>query len=154
MATHAASKTVAVKSAAAKTAAAKTAAATTAATPFAWGNSMPCVATYNLLEHDDKMDEFEDKDFPFDTAGALTMDALRFWPGLGLPAGGIDSLALLKAQQFRNLLVKNFTGTKQDPAMGKAEVIRALAKVFGKKSATLLDLAAVVKASFTFPSPT
>lgn len=131
---------------------AKTNASAAAAAPLAWGHSLPCVATYNVLEHDDKMDEFEDKDFPFDAAGALNMGSLRYWPGLGLPPGGMDALALLKAQQFRNLLVKNFTGTKQDADMGKAQVIRALAKVFGKKSGTLLELAAVVAASFTFPT--
>lgn len=128
------------------------AAATTTTATLPWSHSLPCVATYNVLEHDDKMDEFEDADFPFDSAGTLSMGQLRYWPGLSLPPGGIDSLALLKAQQFRNLLVKNFTGTKQDPAMGKAKVIRALAKVFAKKSGTLADLAAVVAAHFTFPA--
>jgi len=99
------------------------------------------------------MDEFEDKDVPFDTAGSLTMGKLRYWPGVSMPPGGLDGLALLKGQQFRNLVIKNFSGAKQDPNMGKAQVIRALAKVFGKKSGTLADLAAVVAANFTFPTP-
>ena len=30
----------------------------------------------------DKMDEFEDADFPFDSAGTLSMGQLRNWPGL------------------------------------------------------------------------
>ena len=46
--------------------------------PVAWGNTLPCVATYNVLEHDDKMDQFEDQDHPFADAGTLTMGELRF----------------------------------------------------------------------------
>ena len=124
-----------------------------ASAAFGWGNTLACVATFNVLEHDDKMDQFEDKDTPFDQAGSLTMGKLRYWPGGSLPPGGLETVALLKAQEFRNGVVKNFTGAKQDLSLGKATVIRALAKVFGKKSGTLTDLAAIIATSFTFPDP-
>lgn len=49
----------------ANTRTAKASAAATRSEAFAWRNIMACVATYNVLEHDDKMDQFEDVDFPF-----------------------------------------------------------------------------------------
>jgi hypothetical protein len=105
-----------------------------------------------VLEHDDKMDQFEDVDHPFATAGTLTMGDLRFWPGVALPTGAIEDIALLKAQEFLKLVAKHFTSKKTDPAISSASVLRATAKVFGKKSGQLVELAAILAASFAFPT--
>jgi hypothetical protein len=120
-------------------------------TPFRWRENMACVATYNVLEHDDKMDQFEDADVAFDDAAGLQMGQLRFWPGVSLPAGAIDSIARLKAQEFLFLIQKNFTSKKQDPSLSSGGVIRATGKVFATRTATLADLAELVDASFRFP---
>lgn len=122
--------------------------------PFRWKNDMACVATFNVLEHDDKMDQFEDVDVPFDKAGGLQMGQLRYWPGVSLPADALDSLGRLKAQEFLKLLSKNFSSKKQDPSLTAAGVIRKVGKIFAKKTATLSDLAAEVDASFLFPDET
>lgn len=121
------------------------------AAPFRWRNSMACVATYNVLEHDDKMDQFEDLDFPFEAAAELQMGQLRYWPGVSLPAGAMDTIARGKAKEFLVLIQKNFTARKQDPSMSSGDVIRAAAKVFATRTATLVELAELVDASIRFP---
>lgn len=126
-------------------------AATSAREPFRWRNNMACVATYNVLEHDDKMDQFEDVDIAFDDAADLEMGQLRFWNGVSPPAGAMDTIARLKAQEFLFLIQKNFTSKKQDPSLTSGGVIRAVGKVFATRTATLADLAKVVDASFRFP---
>jgi hypothetical protein len=126
-------------------------AATAAAAPFTWRANLACVATYNVLEHDDKMDQFEDRDVPFAAAGGLTMGQLRYWPGVSVPPGALNSIALLKAREFLVSMQKNFTPNKQDASLSSAAVLRATAKVFATKGATLTVLAELVDASFRLP---
>jgi hypothetical protein len=120
-------------------------------TDVTWRNSIACVATYNVLEHDDKMDQFEDVDVPFDVAGDLAMKKLRYWPGVDLPAGAIDTIAIGKAREFLGLVQKHFTSKKEDPRMRAADVIRAVAKVFANGDATLKELAGVTDSFIRFP---
>jgi hypothetical protein len=120
---------------------------------FVWqASSMACVATFNVLEHDDKMDQFEDVDVPFDKAGKLKMKALRFWPGLTPPPGGLEMVAELKSREFLTLVSKNFSARKRDPALTSAAMLRDTAALFAKADATLKDLAALVDARFSFPT--
>src|SRR5215210_7651328 len=48
---------------------------------FVWKKNMACVATYNILEGDKFLDQFEDVDVPFDDAGKLKIKQLRSFPG-------------------------------------------------------------------------
>lgn len=124
---------------------------TATALTFAWRNNIACVSTYNVLEHDDKMDQFEDVDVPFDKAGDLTMKQLRFWPGLELPASAIDTIARMKAREFLVLVQKHFTAKKEDPATRSGDVIRAVGEVFATGDATLTTLAKTADSFIRFP---
>lgn len=108
-------------------------------------DDMACVATYNVLEHEDKMDQFEDADVPFESAAALEMGELRYWPGVSLPAGGMQMLALLKAQEFLDLVARNFTAVRRHEGLTRPKTIRAAAKVFARKKGTLAELADIVR---------
>jgi hypothetical protein len=120
---------------------------------FVWqASSIACVATFNVLEHDDKMDEFEDVDTPFDKAGKLKMKALRFWPGVSPPPGGLELVAQLKSREFLGLVAKNFSPFKRDPSLTSAAMLRDAAALFATADATLKDLAALVDARFAFPT--
>jgi hypothetical protein len=126
-------------------------AAKTAAPVTGWRNSQACVATYNVLEHDDKMDQFEDTDVPFDAAGRLSMKQLRYWPGIDLPDGALSMIALGKAREFLVLVQKNFTARKEDPNMKSGEVIRSVGKLFEREDATLEQIAVVLDSFIRFP---
>jgi hypothetical protein len=131
--------------------AAKTASTTAEAAAPTWRNRIACVATYNVLEHDDKMDQFEDVDVPFEAAGELKMKQLRFWPGLDLPAGAIDTIARGKSREFLIHVQKHFTAKKEDPNMRAGDVIRAVGNLFATGDTTLLQLANLVDGFIRFP---
>lgn len=116
-----------------------------------WGNSPACVATYKVLESDDAMDQFEDVDHPFDSAGTLKMNQLRYWPGVGLPDGGLDMIAYGKAREFLILIQKRYTAKKEDPKVKSTDVINAVTKLFSNGESTLETLAATVDSFIRFP---
>ena len=123
-----------------------------AAAAFQWANTMPCVATYNVLEGDQFLDQFEDTDIPFDDAGDVKLGTLRYFPRTTANSGIIELLALQMAQKFMAFIQKTFTITKHDPSDTAAKIIRDVAAVFGDPEKAIKDLAAIVSERIDFPA--
>lgn len=121
---------------------------------FAWSDTLPCVATYKVLEGDNFMDQFEDASVPFQKAGTITIGSLRFWPQV---TDNIDIIGLLADQMARKFLVfvqKTYTITKLNPNEDDSDIIDAIAAVFSNKQKTLTDLAQTLSQQVTFPQTT
>jgi hypothetical protein len=58
---------------------------------FEWKENIACVATYNVLEGENFLDEFEDADHPFKQAAGVKLKTLRYFPKTtSNPASGQD----------------------------------------------------------------
>lgn len=118
---------------------------------YKWRNNLACTAVYTVLEADKFMDQFEDKNFPFATAGTLQMGQLRYFGGLPLSGIALKYVSLEKAQVFLNYIAKYYTSKKENSAENSGEIIRKIAKIFANSEKTLLDLAQVADDSLRFP---
>lgn len=118
---------------------------------YAWRENLACLATYKVLEDDHLMDQFEDINTPFAKGGELEMGSLRYYPKTTSNPALIELLALTKAHEFLTFVAKLYTMKKELPAETSASIIRAVAKVFEKESATLAQLASVLDAKLKFP---
>jgi hypothetical protein len=118
---------------------------------FTWGNTLPCVATYNILESDRFLDQFEDASVPFAGAGTITIGTLRFFPHVTDDSGILSLLADQMARKFLVLVQKTFTIKKHDPNEDNSDIIDAVAGVFGDQDKTLTELARVLNQQFDFP---
>lgn len=119
---------------------------------YEWKENPACVATYNILEGDKFLDQFEDADVKFEDAGELKIGNLLFYPGTTSNGNILDLVSLNIAQKFLSLLVKTYTVKKENPAKQTAKTIQSLAEIFRDKSKTLADLAEVVDADVKFPN--
>jgi hypothetical protein len=113
---------------------------------------MPCVATYNVLEGDRFLDQFEDTDIPFDEAGDVKVGTLRYFPRTTTNPDIIELLALQMAQKFMAFIQKTFTITKHDPTDSAAKIIRDVAAVFADPKRVIKDLAEIVSERVDFPA--
>jgi hypothetical protein len=121
---------------------------------FVWGETLPCVATYKVLESASPfMDQFEDSDVPFDEAGTLKIGQLRFFPHATTNSQILELLSLQMAQKFMTLIQKNFTIAPHQQGTSAAKVIRAVAKIFADPDQTLTALASTVNDNIDFPQP-
>lgn len=123
-----------------------------AAVEFEWSNTMPCVATYNVLEGDRFLDQFEDTDIPFDEAGDVKLGTLRYFPRTTANPDIIELLALQMAQKFMAFIQKTFTITKHDPSDSAGKIIRDVAAVFADPKKAIKDLAEIVGERVDFPA--
>jgi hypothetical protein len=118
---------------------------------YEWRENMACVATYNILEGENFLDQFEDADIPFDEAPEVPMGRLRYYPKTTANAEIIRLLSLQIAQRFLTDLVKTFTVRKEMPEKETSATIKELAGIFADKKATILDLAETVDGNVKFP---
>lgn len=118
---------------------------------YEWRENMACVATYNILEGENFLDQFEDADIPFSDAPDVPMERLRYYPKTTANAEIIRLLSLQIAQRFLTDLVKTFTVRKEMPEKETSATIKELAGIFADKKATILDLAETVDGNVKFP---
>jgi hypothetical protein len=135
-----------------KAAAVAGASASGASEAFTWDNTMPCVATYKVLEGDKFLDQFEDASVAFNDAGSITIGRLRFFPHVTDDSDILQLLADQMARKFLVLVEKTFTIKKHDPNESNSDVIDAIADVFVDPDKTLTDLAQAVSEQIDFPS--
>lgn len=123
-----------------------------AAQAFAWGNTLPCVATYKVLEGDTLLNQFEDASTPFADAGSMKMSSLLYFPHTTTNSDIIDMLADQMARKFLTLIQKNFTITIHDPNERTGDVIDKVSAIFADADKTLADLAKVISDEIDFPA--
>jgi len=118
---------------------------------YEWRKNNACVATYNVLEGDNFLDQFEDVDISFDDAPDVTMDKLRYFPRSTGNANLIGVLGNQMARKFLKFVSKTFTLEKQQRGQKTADFVEALTAVFGNKKGTVRDLARILDENVEFP---
>lgn len=125
--------------------------ATEAETPsFEWKPVLACIATYRVLEDDDKLDQFEERDLAFNDAPDQLLCELRYFPQTTNNPEIIKVISFEVARKFLNLLVRNFTVAKESDQITSAAILRALAAQFGARDTTIKTLAQVVDENIRF----
>jgi hypothetical protein len=116
---------------------------------FEWQPNLCCVATYRVLEGNDKLDQFEEDDLPFDDAPDKLLSGLRYYPGTTANRDIIELVSFEIARRFLKLLVLNFTVTREKD-VSSAQILRALAREFASATATIKTLAGTVDRTIRF----
>ena len=116
---------------------------------FEWQANLACVATYRVLEGNDKLDQFEEAELPFNEAPDKLLSELRYFPSTTTNRDMIELLGFEVARRFLTLLVENFTVTREKD-VSSAATLRALAKEFASTTATIKDLARTVDRTIRF----
>lgn len=119
---------------------------------YDWRKNPACVATYNVLEGDNFLDQFEDVDVPFSRAGEIKLGDLRYYPKTTANENILEVLALNMSRDFLRYVVKTYTVSKEDKTQSSAEIIDALATIFKDKNKTVADLAAATDLHIKFPN--
>jgi hypothetical protein len=114
-------------------------------------NNMACKATWTILSS--WMNQLKG---PFDAAKSpkVTMGELRYWPKSGMDPSMMPGLAFGMAHQFLLLVQDNYSIQKEDPDEVGLSIIKKVAKVFAKETATLTDLAAKLDEVLLFAGET
>jgi hypothetical protein len=118
---------------------------------FVWSDeNFACIATYNILEGEKFLDQFEDADIPFEDAGDTELGVCRYWLGTTTNSEISAGLVLQVAQAFFVDLQKTYTILKEtdDDA---AKTIQDLAEILAVRENTIADVARLVDARVHFP---
>ena len=118
---------------------------------FEWRESNACVATYNVLEGEQFLDQFEDVDIPFDSAADVKMRQLRYFPRSSNNPNILELLGIEMARVFIRHVSKTFTLNKQNPETTPAGFLREIASIFSGGDRTIQDLAEVLDKNVRFP---
>lgn len=118
---------------------------------YTWCENQACVATYNVLEGDMFLDQFDDLNIPFSEAAAVKMRELRYFPQTTNNPNLLEILSLETARKFVRCLQRVFTVSRQDRRNSSADIVKSIANIFENGDKTILDLARVVDQKIKFP---
>ncbi len=112
------------------------------ASTFAWTDQNPaCIATYNILEGDQLLNQFDRVFLSFADAGATLLSSLPYFPKFGGAADDIEGRAAQMARQYFKFLITLFTNRKERPADSIETMLGRFAALFASSTATISDLA-------------
>jgi TorA maturation chaperone TorD len=103
--------------------------------------NMACIATYNILEGDQLLNQFDRVFLPFDKAGATKLSSLPYFPKFGGASSDIEGRSAQMARQFFKFLITLFTNRKERPADTIEGMLGVLGNLFASRTATIADLA-------------
>ena len=110
--------------------------------PFQWSDeNMGCIATYNILEGDKLLNQFDRVFLPFDKAGDTLLSGLPYFPKFGAAADDIEGRAAQMARHYFKFLITLFTNRKENPADSIEAVLGSFAALFASEEATIAQLA-------------
>jgi len=118
---------------------------------FSWRPNLVCIATYNLLEGDDAMDQFDESDIPFDKAADVALKGLRYFPKTTTNDYILDVIFYEVAKKFVTLLVKNYSVNTEKDELNSMDIIEAISGIFRDGEKTIKDLASATDELFKFP---
>jgi len=121
---------------------------------FKWKDNMVCTGTYTVLENDKFLDQFEDVEIPFESAGETPLSELRYNLRTTKNANFNKGLTLELAQDFLTYLEKIYRVGFQNDGDTAQAIIRRVAKVFANPENTIADLAEQVDKDLKFPDET
>lgn len=129
-----------------------TSATSAPATPaFKWAAAnMACFATYNILELDDRLDQFDKAFIPFKDAGTVKLSSLPY-AGAGLisPAD-LNARVELFSRRFIRFVVENYTNRKENKTDSLVKLRADMMGLLEGKDGTIADLARLTDAFFKF----
>lgn len=100
-----------------------------------------CIATYNILEGDRLLNQFDRVFLSFAKAGEVPLSSLPYYPKFGGAASDIEGRSAQMARQYFKFLITMFTNRKERPADTIEKMLAALGALFASKTATIADLA-------------
>ena len=110
---------------------------------FLWTDkNVACIATYNILEGDQLLNQFDRVFLSFSNAGSTKLSSLPYFPKFGGAASDIEGRAAQMSRQYFKFLITLFTNRKERTADTIERMLGALADLFASKTATIADLAA------------
>lgn len=112
--------------------------------------NVACIATYNILEGDQLLNQFDRVFLSFANAGGTKLSSLPYFPKFGGAASDIEGRAAQMARQYFKFLITLFTNRKERPADTIEKMLGALAALFESKTATIADLAAAADGFLKF----
>jgi hypothetical protein len=108
---------------------------------YTWRPNFACIATYKVLAGDDTMDQFEERNIPFDKAAEVAMKELRYYPKRTTNDHILDVIFHEIAKKFVTLLVKHYSVKTVKDEPSSADIIEAVSRVFRDGEKTIKDLA-------------
>lgn len=109
---------------------------------FIWTDkNMACIATYNILEGDQQLNQFERFFLSFNDAGKMQLCKLPYYPKFGGAAADIEGRAAQMARQYFKFLIIHYTNRKERSADNLEAILAVFQALFSSTSATITDLA-------------
>lgn len=118
---------------------------------YKWRQNMACVATYNILEGDSFLDQFEDSEISFKDAEKVKLNTLPYYPQTTNNPEILRIAGYEYARLFIKYLVKIYTVSRQNIKTSSAEILTAIAETLMDGEKTILELAEVVDDNIRFP---
>lgn len=109
--------------------------------PFIWTDkNAACIATYNILEGDGQLNQFDRIFLKFDPAGNTKLSTLPYF-GHNLAADDLEGRAKQMARKFLKFLVTLYTNRKERAEDDVESIRLAFFARFNSETATFKDLA-------------
>ena len=116
---------------------------------YEWKKKLACIATYKLMERDDRMNQFEEIIMPFDKAKALKMGDLKFYPSAATPEIK-NKAAKHFGATFLKYLVQDYVVKKESKDIDTGKIFEQIVNVLKDETKTLNDLAEVIDKNLKF----
>lgn len=117
---------------------------------YTWKNNLACLATYKILERDDRLNQFDELYLPFSNAGSFKIASLPFYPLL--PSNELRLGALQHfAAKFIQYLFNDYVIKKQNQDITTEKLFKDVVACLGTDNATLADLAGTLDDDICFP---
>jgi hypothetical protein len=109
---------------------------------LAWSSkNMACVATYNILEGDKLLNQFDHIFLGFDEAGDVLLSSLPYFPKFDAAPDDLEGRAAQMARQYFRFLISLFTNRKERRADSVEKMLSKFGELFNSTTATIADLA-------------
>jgi hypothetical protein len=116
------------------------------------GKNIACVATYNILEDDKLLNQFDEIFLKFDQAGDIKLSSLPYYPKFGAASSDIEGRAAQMSRHYLKHLVTLYTRRKENVRDAVEDILSAFQVLFTSETATLADLAAQADKFLKFQS--
>lgn len=118
---------------------------------FAWTqDNMACLATYNILEGDQLLNQFDVLFLKFKDAGAVRLSSLPYFPKFAAAPEDIEGRAAQMARRYFKFLITLFTHRKENKATSVGTVLGSFETLFASEASTITDLAAAADGFLKF----
>jgi hypothetical protein len=108
----------------------------------AWTHkNVACIATYNILEDDKLLNQFDEVFLKFDDAGAVKLSSLPYYPKFGAAESDIEGRAAQMSRYYFKHLVTLYTRRKENAKVAVEDMMAEFQKLFTSKTSTLAELA-------------